>query len=327
LGQALNLSSTNVLNLEYNQTYYWRVYAANDDAEGDWSEVWSFTTGIGAPNLIEPADKSKNLAKNINFLWSKVKAASAYNIQICKDTTFAGVGLVLDVDTISTTNINISTLARVSSFYWRIRPKLAAEFGPWSERFFFKTGMDKPLLKTPTDKTQEIDTMYVDCYWYDTEGAKSYEIEYDININMTNPQKYTTDNFAEKRYANLKANTTYYWRVLAVNDDGKSEYSDIWSFKTKSYSSVEILLDKEVEIYPNPASNQINLNLDLKEVSNVVLNIFDIKGTNLMSQNMRMLDSSPQSINLNVSNLANGTYFLEITINNEKLLKEIKIVK
>ena len=45
---------------DYAQTYYWRVRALTDDTEGEWSEVWNFTTtaNIEPFALVSPADET-----------------------------------------------------------------------------------------------------------------------------------------------------------------------------------------------------------------------------------------------------------------------------
>ena len=47
--------------LDYYQTYYWRVRASNDSGDGEWSESWSFTTepNIEPFALESPADESE----------------------------------------------------------------------------------------------------------------------------------------------------------------------------------------------------------------------------------------------------------------------------
>ena len=70
--QESSYSGQNVSNLQYGQTYYWRVRGRNENDTSEWSEVWSFTTNpLGAWHS-SPAngstDRGVGLTLSINKL-------------------------------------------------------------------------------------------------------------------------------------------------------------------------------------------------------------------------------------------------------------------
>jgi hypothetical protein len=79
--------------------------------------------------------------------------------------------------------------------------------------------------------------------------------------------------------------------------------------------------DFNVQIFPNPAVNYVNVKS--KEIRNFNIQVFDMNGKLIMSEN------SNKSIvtKLNISHLKNGEYFL--VIKNEKLkqFKTFKLIK
>jgi hypothetical protein len=72
-----------------------------------------------------------------------------------------------------------------------------------------------------------------------------------------------------------------------------------------------------LELYPNPATNSINLRADI----GIAIELFSIDGKKLMN----FITEEENSL-INISNLSNGIYFLKATDNN-KSQKTLKFVK
>ncbi|PIP54266.1 MAG: hypothetical protein COX07_06245, partial [Bacteroidetes bacterium CG23_combo_of_CG06-09_8_20_14_all_32_9] len=86
----------------------------------------------------------------------------------------------------------------------------------------------------------------------------------------------------------------------------------------------EIDMDSQVVVYPNPSSDKINI-----ELFDVITNIFDCKIYDITG---RSLYAEPLEINTNhyeidLSRFNNGIYLLEITVNNQKIIKKISVIK
>ena len=78
----------------------------------------------------------------------------------------------------------------------------------------------------------------------------------------------------------------------------------------------------QISVYPNPASDLINIHLDIK--SDVIIELFDIQGKKLSIEKVEANRTLKQ---LNLNNFAIGNYFIRITNTNGKLLKSYKIEK
>ncbi|MFK7936708.1 MAG: T9SS type A sorting domain-containing protein, partial [Saprospiraceae bacterium] len=74
----------------------------------------------------------------------------------------------------------------------------------------------------------------------------------------------------------------------------------------------DLLADSnKIEVYPNPTSGELNISLDLVErADNATLRVVDVTGR--LVQQMQIADVKQQTVNYNVGNLANGTYFLQL---------------
>lgn len=93
------------------------------------------------------------------------------------------------------------------------------------------------------------------------------------------------------------------------------------------YELLSVGLDNNQEInltmsvYPNPSVSVINLNVGKSDLMNLSLQLFDLQGKLLYSQNISNLETS-----IKMDEYNSGSYLLNITQNNE-LVKTFKIIK
>ena len=81
-----------------------------------------------------------------------------------------------------------------------------------------------------------------------------------------------------------------------------------------------------VKIYPNPATEVVNMDLDLVEnLNNAVVRIVDLNARNVMEATYENLSS--QTLTYSVANLSAGTYFLKIQSDKGYITKKFTIVK
>ena len=81
-------------------------------------------------------------------------------------------------------------------------------------------------------------------------------------------------------------------------------------------TSVEVTENKNIEIYPNPAKNNINIT----NSNNSIINIIDINGKTVLSDNV-----NSDMYNIDISKLNQGTYFVRII--SEKVVTIKKLIK
>ena len=93
-----------------------------------------------------------------------------------------------------------------------------------------------------------------------------------------------------------------------------------------SYLAIdELFVGGEVNIYPNPADNQLNISFDAKHNSDIEISFVDISGRIIM-QDDYSVNQGINSFNLNLSDISQGMYILNITENTSSLRYKI-IVK
>lgn len=138
---------------------------------------------------------------------------------------------------------------------------------------------------------------------------------YILNMRKEGDEKWdiysVNDNYTEMH--NLEPNTTYEWRVKATKFSFESNFSDPITFKTLSCTSVENNSD-EILIYPNPASNRINIR-GIENIEKVL--IYNSLGKKISEEYNNSID---------VSTYPSGIYILNI-ITNSKIYNKKVLVK
>lgn len=76
-----------------------------------------------------------------------------------------------------------------------------------------------------------------------------------------------------------------------------------------------------IHIFPNPADDNLNIQLDLPEKNNVEIKVFDLLGI----EHFRISEKGISSLNekLDISSLAPGTYFIQISVGSETIQRKI----
>lgn len=80
-------------------------------------------------------------------------------------------------------------------------------------------------------------------------------------------------------------------------------------------------------VYPNPASENTSVEFSLRAKSKVAISIYDITGKMVEQTAASEYSSGNHSVNLNLSGLENGVYFIRINSGNEITSTRISIVR
>jgi len=104
--------------------------------------------------------------------------------------------------------------------------------------------------------------------------------------------------------------TTNYYRLKQIDKNGQNSYSKIVSLAGNKNDKFQI-----VNLYPNPAFNQVNLNVNTSKDEVVTIIVTDIVGKILIKQNAS-IRKGENTISLNTEKLANGTYTVKLISSN-----------
>ena len=81
-------------------------------------------------------------------------------------------------------------------------------------------------------------------------------------------------------------------------------------------------LDDVVKIYPNPTNSNATLEINLQEQASVNVRISNAAGQELVSRNYGSMNGS-STINLATATYLSGVYFVEMTINDQLVVKRL----
>lgn len=105
-----------------------------------------------------------------------------------------------------------------------------------------------------------------------------------------------------------------YYRLKIVDIDGKFKYSNI----------IIIVIGKEnkISIFPNPATNKIQINIPNGIASYTTAKLVNLLGQVIEVETNRMGNNL---IELNISNIPSGNYWLEVKINSIKVVERVLV--
>ena len=99
-------------------------------------------------------------------------------------------------------------------------------------------------------------------------------------------------------------NGTFYVDVLDANNCSSSDTT------TVNFVGLENNLNNQIQIYPNPSFENITISSNFKINSPTVINIFNLTGKLILSNNIEMKNGFSE--NINISSLSTGIYSIEI---------------
>jgi predicted phage tail protein len=261
--ESLTVNSLKINDLEEGETYYWRVSAGNEAGNSAFSTIWSFKTRISldppsVPTLESPSDKDTGLATTLKLTWTIISKADDYAIEISTNQNFSSI--ISSNFSLTENQFTISDLQEQTQYFWRVRASNSAGVSEWSPIWSFTTKEkiyppSPPILLTPINESVGLTGKTV-FTWTKAEGALVYSIQIAkdpsfsvmaFDLNNIKPESFETNN--------LEKGATYYWRVFASNEGGKSEFSQVWKFETLGLPEVPVLQSpsnakKEVETNP-----------------------------------------------------------------------------
>lgn len=84
----------------------------------------------------------------------------------------------------------------------------------------------------------------------------------------------------------------------------------------------------EINLFPNPASNFTNLTFEIKQKTPVTIEVFSLTGQKMFEiQQGKVFEPSLQQIELNITDLASGIYFVSLSTKDSKTTQKLVIKK
>lgn len=221
-------NSITLSNLNYGETYFWRVFASNATGESEASEIRSFSTHQPEPNiptLVSPANNATELDTTLTFSWNEAEYATAYHYQLSNEIEF--MNLKVDTAGMQNTSLVVNGLDYDTVYYWRVRSIGIGDTSNWSSIFTFTTMVkvnQSPVVAKPLGSIlvkEDFSTFTaasLDSVFFDPEEMPlSYQlIQYDTTL-------FTATLSAEILKLSSKPNLHGSGKVVVQASDGESE--------------------------------------------------------------------------------------------------------
>ncbi len=306
-----------------NIKYYWRVMAANGgDDTSAFSDQFMFNTKPERPVPVQPYDNDVYILPRVTFTWDAPKSASRYELQISEgDDDFSQGFLSFDL---KDNFLKDKILKNNTLYYWRVR--FFNDIGIsslWSDTSSFWTGIPTVLALSPADKQDKLDTS-VEFTWEEIIGTG-------YSLQISTDESFTKDSIVREAAADgnsitvsgLKFGQKYYWHVRAEFENFRGGWSETRSFTTRQESTfTEDFTEKYgFSIMPNPFSDGITIEYNIRNAATAGFEIIDISGREIIDINQGLISGSGRFYQ-DLSDLFSGLYFLKV-----KFGKDIAVFK
>ena len=171
--------------------------------------------------------------------------------------------------------------------------------------------------------------------WTDVSNAWKYGLQLSVNPNF-NPLRLNITGLSTSQYTVpsgvLNNDTTYYWRVNAMNGLGTGDWSLICHFTTL-LTGVHIYsneIPKEFKLYqnyPNPFNPVTNIRFDIPSSSHIKLIIYDALGREVTSLAKETLSAGSYETSWDGSSFPSGVYYYRIQTGDFIDVKKFVLIK
>jgi hypothetical protein len=184
-----------------------------------------------------------------------------------------------------------------------------------------------PEVPQPLEPTNGINEVPInlDFAWSSALYSNSYTLEIATDEEFTNVIYLGTEIIdTTQRVENLVFSQIYYWRILAENGNGVSQYSDVWNFSTTVTGIDNIVeLPKEFALnqnFPNPFNPTTIIGYTIPQMGeifseqNVKLTIYDVLGKEVKTLVNEFKSAGKYEITFDASNLTSGVYYYQLKV-------------
>ncbi|MDO0825144.1 fibronectin type III domain-containing protein [Desulfosporosinus nitroreducens] len=206
-------------------TYYYKVKAVNSSGTSDYSSVVYATTSNESDELSVPDDLTATVkgSSEIYLDWDSVSDATSYNIY----RATSSLGTYTKVDAVTTTSYTDDDLSDDTTYYYKVKAVNSSGTSDYSSVVHATTSDEANELSVPDDLTATAESsseIYLD--WDSVSNATSYYIYRSTSYSgsFTKITTVTTTSYTDD---GLSDDTTYYYKVKAVNSSGISAYSSL----------------------------------------------------------------------------------------------------
>lgn len=169
-----------------------------------------------------------------------------------------------------------------------------------------------------------------------------------LSISFTQGEVIGTTTSGAQAIVNYPSNANDTFQIMIQGVDQAGDYftdpgtdgagsleddTDNWDIAVVRFGTVglkDILsgADKEkLSVFPNPTKGELKFAYDFKNTTDAAIRVTDIAGRVVYTQNLGKQAAGAQSFNINLANLANGMYTIELNAGDKRATSQFNINK
>jgi Secretion system C-terminal sorting domain/Fibronectin type III domain len=335
---SVTANTYNLAGLTAGANYKFKVRAVCSGNNSSWSSYFFLTSGAGQTQCSTPTllSVSNVTGTSATLNWNVTAGtASQYRIQV---ENGSGNPILFAVALTSTTNnVTVTGLTAARVFKFKVKKVCSGITSGWSPWFNFSTSggslqCSTPTILSVTNTTPSTATLN----WNTTSGTASNfqvvvesgsgnPIPYSVIVNVTgSPFVFT----------GLNASSNYKFKVKKICGSVRSGWSPWFNFSTTTFANngnpsrmANISSSEELTIFPNPATDYINVKLSLNEMEVMEeIQICDVSGRLIFSKLISADEQESIQI-ISTENISPGICLLMVRTNQKSVLKRISVTK
>lgn len=268
------------------------------------------------PLLSEPGDQAVDQPDTVILSWNPVEDAVHYSVEVSLDDDF-GSDLVYEETIFMDTLTVLTGIEGLTDYYWRVQAHNAVGISEQSDVFSFTTGFPPvPALEGPDHGNTDVPVSPL-FEWEEIDVAAQYRIQiaYGRSFSEALMVHDTTVAAPSLEYeGELDYDETHFWRVRAINEFGRSDWSEVFGFRTTTPTSVE----QEERIpesyklkpnYPNPFNPNTTIAFALPERDHIIIEIYTVNGEKIGTMVDDHFEAGIHTVEWNAAGFASGVYY------------------
>jgi len=313
----------NVTGLTCGTSYEYQVQAnCSGGNTSSWSNSCSFQTSACPCNTPVCTSASNITETSAKLNWTSSTGANSYNVRYREN----GGSWTTACSNTTSTYCNVTGLNCGTSYEYQIQANCSGgNTSNWSNSCSFQT-LDCPCNIPACTSASNITETSAKLNWNSSTGANSYNVRYRVSGgSWTTVCSNTTSTYCN--VTGLTCSTSYEYQVQANCSGGNtSSWSNSCSFQTSSCDIInESFLSNLISIYPNPANNTLNIEIDKDYLSKTDINIYLYDVIGKLMKEINNNDIINNIIQINLTSFADGIYYLNIQTSDGSMVKKIVI--
>ena len=236
-------NSTQLEDLSFNQLYYWKIVAEDDQGGSNSSPIWNFTTRINHPPY-EPYgpstdDGATGVDINADLSWTggDPDPGDAVTYDIYFGTSSPPIKVASDYED---TTYDPGQMQFYKTYYWQINAKDEYDGSAWSPIWNFTTGENgkpyPPYNPSPSNHATDVENNTVLSWSCDGDPDPDDTVTYDVYLDIKDPP---TNLFASGistkscEVKDMSPSTKYYWKIVVKDNHLAQTEGSVWDFTTK----------------------------------------------------------------------------------------------